>query len=263
MGGPVSETSLELAHRSTPEPTLEQLSAEIRQGHAAVQSAVAETLTHALSVGDALLRAKARIERGRFVPWIEEECGLVYNTANGYMRLARYRDALPLGLPKHEALEYIRGLPSTDGRKLVASHPEAVKQEARRRRREGQRYRDIASALGVSDATIFRWCKEKEYKKGAIDRARQRRAFEELGRQEAKRKDVARRAKERGGSVAKAYSLVRQLAQELDRAISTEEDLEVKTWLKASLRETYAAERYVGRSLGVEYGAAGRPRRPR
>lgn len=234
--------------------SLDQLAATIRDGHAEVKRQLQRTLAQALEVGDALLRAKELIPEGRWTEWLEAQCDLTTSVGGYYMRLAFYRDALPNGLTQVEAVEYLRGFPPISGRAVhVVSHPQDVKAEAIRRRKEGQRYQEISDALGIRIGTIQRWCKPKKDKTKLRREAQTRR---KKAKREEIRRITEREARKIGGSVAKSYSLLRLLAQELDRASASDElELEARKELRQALAQANRVEAHICRALGVDYGA--------
>jgi hypothetical protein len=70
---------------------LSALAAIVRAGLTASAHALNGVLGHALDIGDALLAAKSLCGHGRWLPWLESECGLSSRTAEIYMRLAHHR----------------------------------------------------------------------------------------------------------------------------------------------------------------------------
>jgi hypothetical protein len=73
---------------------LDDLAAKIRNAHAAVGHAARDVLEHALNAGDALLKAKAAVPHGRWLPWLKSECDLSDRHAERYMLLAQNRVTL-------------------------------------------------------------------------------------------------------------------------------------------------------------------------
>lgn len=69
---------------------LAELRDRLKDEHAAVAKALKTSLKHALTAGDILIEAKARLKHGEWLPWIAS-CGLSVRTAQRYMSLARNR----------------------------------------------------------------------------------------------------------------------------------------------------------------------------
>jgi len=74
---------------------LPDLAEAINREHAEAVQAVRQTLTHAIRAGELLLAAKAQIEHGGFLPWLQANCQFSDRTARAYMRLAENQDRLP------------------------------------------------------------------------------------------------------------------------------------------------------------------------
>jgi Protein of unknown function (DUF3102) len=74
--------------------SLDELAATIRTA----DQGVAQTATYikelALAAGDALLKAKEKLEHGKWLPWIKEKCDLSERRAQRYMHLAENRAVL-------------------------------------------------------------------------------------------------------------------------------------------------------------------------
>jgi hypothetical protein len=70
---------------------LADLAARIRAEHAAYGDAARKGVEHAMTAGDLLLLAKARLGHGQWLPWLTKHCSLSERSAQLYMRLARNR----------------------------------------------------------------------------------------------------------------------------------------------------------------------------
>ena len=69
--------------------SLPGLAAAIEREHEAASAAARRQLQHALECGRLLLRAKALLPHGDWLPWLAGNCTLKPRTAQAYMRLAR------------------------------------------------------------------------------------------------------------------------------------------------------------------------------
>ncbi len=67
---------------------------EINAEHAAAFGKAREALEHARRAGELLTLAKAAVEHGAWLPWIDANCKFSARTAQGYIRLAQGWDAL-------------------------------------------------------------------------------------------------------------------------------------------------------------------------
>jgi hypothetical protein len=86
---------------------LPDLARQIRDAHAAVHSAGAALLHHAMAAGDALLSAQAKVN-GSWKLWLRDNCFLSVRTALVYVRLARHRSAIETELGRASDLS-LRG----------------------------------------------------------------------------------------------------------------------------------------------------------
>jgi len=90
----VVDTSLRANFKPTAEINdLDALAKEVCRHLAASANATQNFLEHALAVGDALIRARAQIMHGEWLPWLKS-CDLGEDTAERYMKLARHRAQL-------------------------------------------------------------------------------------------------------------------------------------------------------------------------
>jgi hypothetical protein len=235
---------------------LDELAHEIREGHADIKQTLERTLVRAIGVGKSLQEAKSILIRGEFGPWVEEDCGLVYSTATAYMRLAHYQAILPSGMNVSEAVSYLRGLPPADGRIPSMPYPDEIRNEARRRKKLGHSATQIGKDMGIPTTTISKWCDGSNKHKERARRAMAKRNLLRAEKREALRAQAAREAKTRGGSLGEAYSLLRRLAQELDRASAQYQSGDpIRKSLRAALSDIHTAERHISVALGVDYGS--------
>jgi hypothetical protein len=82
---------------------LAQLAERIKTEHSAIKSATKQLLVRALAVGDALLKAKAKVDHGQWLPWLTKNCQLSDRTAQVYMKLANGRQAIERHLENKSA----------------------------------------------------------------------------------------------------------------------------------------------------------------
>ncbi len=61
--------------------------------HAAVADALTTALNHAMNAGDVLIEAKAQLDHGGWLPWLDS-CGISVRLAQRYVRLARHRSTI-------------------------------------------------------------------------------------------------------------------------------------------------------------------------
>jgi N6-adenosine-specific RNA methylase IME4 len=70
---------------------LPELAARIRIERDAISAAMVRTLDHALVLGDLLIAAKDKVDYGKWLPWLRDNCQMSNTSAQGYMRLSKYR----------------------------------------------------------------------------------------------------------------------------------------------------------------------------
>jgi hypothetical protein len=69
--------------------SLADLAARIRAEHEASAVAMQRGLEHAVNAGRLLIEAKAQLEHGQWLPWLQQHCQMSERSAQVYMRLAR------------------------------------------------------------------------------------------------------------------------------------------------------------------------------
>jgi hypothetical protein len=124
--------------------TLEELAARIRDAHQLVGVHQRKSLEAAIEVGELLNRAKAKLQHGQWLPWLER-LGIPNSTAALYMRFARCRAVLEenpnvrnfddarraIAVAEHEeecAAEYAAGM-AEQQRERRRGRPRATKKE--------------------------------------------------------------------------------------------------------------------------------------
>ena len=112
---PISVSSLgrDNPSGSTQEATfLPDLAAAIRQEYDASQTAARSVITHAINIGQLLLKAKNAREfkcTGGFSNWVKRHCQISLREAQRYMRLAKYRSILEKVDATHVSFFSLRG----------------------------------------------------------------------------------------------------------------------------------------------------------
>jgi Protein of unknown function (DUF3102) len=129
---PAPAPTLELSNVVDESARLDQLAAEIKQEHEAVEASIRESLLHAKAAGEKLLEAKDRLQRGEWMPWVEAHCGFSHSTALLYVNVARRWDELVNSQPVenltlHKAAtvlaELRREVRAAEKALYAASHP--------------------------------------------------------------------------------------------------------------------------------------------
>lgn len=74
---------------------LTKLAKGINAEHEACVGSAADAVTHAIKAGEMLIEAKAGLDHGEFIPWVDRNCRFKRRQAQNYMRVAKaHRDAL-------------------------------------------------------------------------------------------------------------------------------------------------------------------------
>ena len=235
---------------------LPELAAEAKREHSLASAALSDAVQHAIRVGEVLLVARDRVERGGWKDWVEST-GISSGLAYVYMRVAEYRHELPEEEPMslNAAYAFLRGksLPPSGNR---WKYPDEVREEAIRLKQEGEfGHVEIAELLGVSPASVTYWT-DPEYRKKhqAKSRSRQRRkraaakALAEKEKQQT-RESAAKRA---GGAIDRAYSQLRLHIAALDQAIHEASDRSTRAVLREALDHAYKAEDKIAEALKVQ-----------
>ena len=69
--------------------SLADLGTEINDSHAQAILHAREAMNHALRCGDLLIKAKATVQHGHWLPWLRQNIAFSDRTAQGYMRIAQ------------------------------------------------------------------------------------------------------------------------------------------------------------------------------
>jgi hypothetical protein len=97
----------------------EDLATRIKTAHRAVRDAAKNIVQQAITAGQALNDAKAKLPHGEWLPWLENHCELSERSAHNYMLLAANRSkfAIDADLTLNQALRQIKGdgHPKEDG----------------------------------------------------------------------------------------------------------------------------------------------------
>lgn len=235
----------ELAELATDEYRLAQKSMD------SASEFMTDAVVHAIRAGDALLVMKSKYAgNADWTSWLDENFPPGRFQAEKFMRLAFYQEHL-VGVPNvtmHNARFLIQGLPPlprTTHRFVISKETQSeIRQLVKRGvpKAEVARMMDIhpESVTRLTDPDAARKLKDKKKRYQARRRA-EKKALDDKNRVEA--------AKRAGGSLGKSYSLVRQAAAEIDRAIADADSQEVRSALRAALTGIHRAEDYVGKAI--------------
>lgn len=95
--------------------SLEELAEFILAEHNAAEEALRKSVTHYMNSGDGLIKAKAAVRHGQWLPWLAKHYSDVHGdliiserTASNYMRLARARSRIDPESSYRQALAFLR-----------------------------------------------------------------------------------------------------------------------------------------------------------
>lgn len=201
-------------------------------------TALASALAHAIEAGRALNRAKEIVGWGNWVEWQERNFDGSSRRADTYRRLARHSDLIiAQNFKTVSAAEFhLRELTRGDREQEVEFRAERA-QQMQRLRRIGMSLSQIAEIFGVNESTVSTYTSPK-----ARAAKRRRKRLDEAARKVARQRAREGMARAAGGLVAKAYSQTRLLAETLERAAESEDNLEARGALRSALSRLYSVE---------------------
>lgn len=238
------------------DPNLSGLAETIRTEHSAIASSAQAALLHAITAGEALLAARKQLPKGSWTQWLADECGLRYQRALYYMRLADNKElVLSKDMTLGQALAYLTGVPGPTNQNQ--RRPDHQRNEAKRLYAEGVPRKKIATLIGVNPSTIYGWtagsqieARRKRY--AMLQRERMQRALKRQQDEERRKREIQLAKKAGHKSLAEAYSLLRRSAQELDRALAPEAGAEERTLINRAIYFAHQAEDAISAVLATK-----------
>jgi predicted transcriptional regulator len=230
------------------ELSLEELTELANIEHEATIGLLKDSLVHAIGVGDILNEIHTRIPWGEWVGWLEENFSGSHGTAALYRRIAWYAtDVQESGTSTiADAIAYLQ-LHNLNVPRMGNREATTVK-EARKLMEKGLSGRAAARELGISNNKLRWWMGlgKKSASSSKKEYLRKKREEKKV-KQQIERDELAR---QRGGSVAEVYSLIRKAAQQLDAAsLLPGQSAEAKGSLTAAIRLLYKVEDHVVEAL--------------
>lgn len=257
-----------------PRRSLAELARIIDREHAAVATALAGALHHALVVGEALHEAHEQVPAiADWELWLRGNVSVTRASASRYERLYHYRDRLPPtlfeptvsrnGLSQKppsltRAMAYLRELPPIrPAERHTGFYLPAVREEAQRLYAQGgMKKREIAELLGVHEASVSVWTRP-----GGLEAARKRTArYNQQKRRAAaalRREQRAKEVRRAGKNLAKIYSATRQSLQQADAELSRADAPKMRREWQTLISELHRIEDRVGRILRLGDGPDG------
>lgn len=210
---------------------------------------------HSIRAGTALLQAETRVGRASFEQWIRDECGIGLDHATSYMRIAHYREEVREWLAGggdgtwDGVRNAVRGLPPF--RPAHVGQYAEGRETAIRLHQEGLSYKAIAVVCGVSATTVAGWVDpEARRKHNAWSSSYQKRL--RAGRRALAAQELAAEIKNRGGSAAEAYVLIRKCALALDAATASVTDSDEREAFRSAVAAAHKVEDCIVKALRLE-----------
>lgn len=226
--------------------SLEELAATANHAHEMVERTAQEMFGWAVAAGEALVVAKARVPRGGWYGWVQDNFRGSHWTAAMYMRLSAHRTEIPAGLSIRAAREYVRGLP------VVASAPSAEAVEAVRLVREdGLSKRDAAGVLGVAPAQVYRWLDPQRYLASQRALKARRREEREALAVVVREREIKRAVRKAGAATAEAWAMAERFQGVLGQAEREAGSVEERAALRAAGVHYRQMRDLIVRALGV------------
>lgn len=229
-----------------------------------------------IALGEIILEVRSRMEYQEWSKWLKDTLNIGSTTGTNFARLAKYSDRLPPEIfqPKKgrdgrtiqpsisNAVRYLQSIsmpalgPGGTRRKIDPK----IDLEVKRLRDTGMLQREISDLLGISQQMVSLLLQSKEDRTIVNKRSRQlasqRRQERRRLKQFRKMEETAVLAREAGGAISEAYSLIRRLAQKIETAKSQEPEVYLKNILQRSLLQVYRAEDELSQVLRSSYQEA-------
>ncbi len=231
---------------------LADLAHTANEEHHLVAKSMAQSIGHAIAAGEALLLARSLVsDEGLGWPgWVRANLDMAPVQAARYLRIAYFKDiVVEAGATSlANALTVLRQLEVPP---LPAKRNAVYSSEFKKRIIElvesGRSQRSVESEFAIPPTTISAWMHPETRRRH--DRARV--SARMAAKRAAKREQKARAAKKVGGNIGRSYSLLRNLAEAFDKAISEEQDQAAASHLKTALLTLYRAEDALVKALGT------------
>lgn len=249
--------------------SLELLAEEANTKYSEMIQHLAGSLQRGIECGLALLQVREILGncKGRhgegFRPWAAENLTFHEGHAWRLMYLAKHREHLPeemfkpwtdtrgrfLNPSAHRAVKYLDTLDLPEfGRRATVTQRDRYGGQVLDLRKQGFTMQTIAEVMGISQSSVNRILHPDRQKRDRLLQAKARRETREL-RVIRERQDHKRLARKKGGSIANVYSLLRQLAEEMQAAMNNPNTPEEAQALRAGFSFLYRLEDRIGDAL--------------
>ncbi len=253
------------------EPSLSSLAHRANDEHLQAQTAAKNWAEHAIAAGEMLIELQKRVEPGGWARWCDENLTFSKGHALLYMRVYFYSDqVLAAGVDSYDAARAVTlGLPSREFKehhKAQLKAPPSLAAYVLDRRTAGIGWTEIGRETGFSFEVVRglvdpEWRRKrqesnKRQMQAIRDRRKSKRQEAARAKQALEREELNRLAKKTGGNTSEAYSLVRRLLSELDRAVGEWESPDARASLREAIRHAHKVEEAVVEVLRIERSQA-------
>lgn len=230
------------APRDLSKLSLDELAALAISEHEACEAAMGEAVRHAIAVGEVLHHVAEREKQsGNYINWVRDNMPFGVRTAAEYRRFFIYRDRL-VGVPSlGRGRVVLAGLPPI-AKSGIPQVDEETKRAALEMLADGMTQADVAAVVGVSAKTVRCWINPEKAREIHRRDQRRRAAAARALREQEKRKERDRLAKDAGGEAAKAYSAIRKTLAAIDAALTVCDDRTEREHLTSALRAGHKTE---------------------
>jgi excisionase family DNA binding protein len=230
-------------------PSLDELIATANREHHEVMQHGLSMIQHAIRAGEAICALREKVPYGQWEAWVRANLGMSPCSARDYMRVALNRDLL---LEENVAtlsagVELLQRRAVTERSAVLPQ----MKAKASRLLEGGASKREVAEALGVDRATIYRW-----FNDGALDAAKRRRRERRLAADALKRQQreqaIRRAVRKAGAATAEAWAMAERFQDVLAQAQRETGDREAREALSLAGEHYRKMRDEIVRALGVQ-----------
>jgi len=240
--------------------SLEELAARAETAHEACERSVGlartqveDALAHAVSVGEILLAAHAKMPAGEWKSWVKNNLPFSISVSYVYSRLATFRSEVESWAATSDSPSIIgafrhltsAGMARPKGGRLPRHEIDPLfVPQVQALRSQGLSYKEIGKQLGAADATVHRAIDPEYRARRQANQHAYRRRAEAASKALAEKEERDRRtalARNVGGDLSRAYSEVRRLAATIDKALAAA-DPDQRPAVRDALAYTHKAE---------------------
>jgi hypothetical protein len=238
-------------HLVADEPlSLEDLAARANHEHELCEAVSLAALNHAILAGEALTKARERVEPGEWQRWLAKNFAGHMDAARLYVRLATYREQFTPDMSISEAKRLVTGMPVAVSKGSHSPYGTDVRETARTLVKQGVAVAEVARHVEVPEGTIRYWTdpNQKERLRKSMERAQ--RAREALRKQE-RDKQIRRAVRQAGAALSEAYAMAERMQDVLAQAEREATSVEGRAALQRAGEHHRRMRDEIVRALGV------------